>query len=346
MRMERFARPLIVLLVLAAAAGTVAFSLTGAKYTLTLDFTNADGVVKGADVTIAGVNAGKVEDLTVKGKVAAVTVSLDPKFAPVHGGVKAIVRSVGLLGHKYIELIDPKPKGSNVDSGTELTIDSTTSPTDLDQINAIFDASTREKIKTMTNEGAIALGGRAQILNSDLEQLRNLAVAAEPVTGVLDQHQVALDRMTVAFDTFTQKLAIEDASLRSFIEHGSSVLASINAHNQQLAGLLVHGDATFTSLNTALTGNTDNLAGFFARGPSGLTSTNYNLDAGIPGLQMADAFRPSLFDLLYNMADSTTGRTGKADPNSLNSGTIFALRALAVPCITTKPAQPGPLTAC
>lgn len=333
MRKMIFSRPILVLAVVAAAAGTVAFSLGQSGYTLKLDFTNADGVVKGADVSIAGVNAGKVDDLTVKGTVAVVTVSLDSKFAPVHSGTKAIVRSVGLLGHKYVELVDPNRNGSQVASGTELTIDSTTSPTDLDQINAIFDASTREKLKIMTNQGAIALGGRAQTLNSDLEQLRNLAVAAEPVTGVLDQHQVALDRMTVAFDTFTQKLAIEDASLRAFVEHGSAVLASVNAHDQQLAGLLVHGDSTFTNLNTALTNNTDNLAGFFARGPSGLTTTNYNLDAGIPALTNADLFRPSLFDLIYNMADSTTTRTGTGNPNDPNSGTTYALRALAVPCI-------------
>ena len=110
------------------------------------------------------------------------------------------------MGNKYVELV-PGTGGGSLSSGSELTIQSTTSPTDLDQLNAIFDKPTRDEMRQMTLQGKIALGGRAQTLNTDLEQLRNLAVAAEPVTGVIDTHQVALDRATIAFDTLTQKLA-------------------------------------------------------------------------------------------------------------------------------------------
>src|ERR1700682_3194846 len=235
-------RPLIVLVLVLGLAGTVAAGFGQPDYTLKLDFTNADGVVKGADINIKGVQAGKVDDLKVQGRAAALTVTIDSKFAPIHSGAKAIIRSLGLLGNKYVEVIDGKGRGT-LASGSELTTDSTTSPTDLDQFNAIFDAPPREKIKILTNEGAIALGGRAQILNDDLRQLRNLAVAAEPVTGILDAHQGAPDRMPTSFDTFTQKLAIEDASLRAFVERGSSLLTTIAARDAQLGGLLAHGDA-------------------------------------------------------------------------------------------------------
>lgn len=333
--MKNLNRPLIVILVLLAGAGTAAFGFGSPGYTVKLDFTNADGVVKGADININGVMAGKVDNLAIKGKVAVVTASIDSKYAPLHSGAKAIIRSVGLLGHKYVEVLQGNPNGAELASGSELTIDSTTSPTDLDQINAIFDAPTREKLKTLTNEGAIALGGRAQILNDDLRQLRNLAVAAEPVTGILDAHQVALDRMTTSFDTFTQKLAIEDASLRAFVDRGSNLLTVVAARDAQLGGLLAHGDATFKNLDVALTGNEGNLAGFFARGPSGIASTNYQLDAGIPALKVTTPILPNLFDLLYNIADSTSGRDGTGDPNQVNSGTQYALRVLAVVCIQT-----------
>ncbi len=145
--------------------------------------------------------AGNVQNLELKDSVGVLRVSIDPKFAPMHTDTKAIIRSVGLLGNKYLEVLPGPSQGPELKSGTELTIDSTTSPTDLDQINAIFDAPTRDKLKTLTLQGEIALGGRAQTLNTDLRQLRNLAAAAEPVTGIIDTHQVALDRATIAFDT-------------------------------------------------------------------------------------------------------------------------------------------------
>jgi phospholipid/cholesterol/gamma-HCH transport system substrate-binding protein len=323
---------LVLVLLLGVAGGTVAAGFGQPDYTLKLDFSNADGVVKGADLNINGVQAGKVDSLEVKGNAAVVTVSVDSKFAPMHSGAKGIIRSLGLLGNKYVEVIDGNKSGAELSSGAELTIDSTTSPTDLDQFNAIFDAPTREKIKTLTNEGALALGGRAQVLNRDLLQLRNLAVAAEPVTGVLDSSQVAMDRATVAFDKLTQELVNEDASLRGLVNHGSSVLSAAGAHSQELAGLLAHGDATFTRLDSALNGNENNLAGFFARGPSGISSANYQLDAAIPVIKVTQPILPALFDLLYNVADSTSGVIGPGNPNDPNSGALTTLRVIAQPC--------------
>lgn len=331
MRVRQHIRPLLVLVLVLGLAGSIAAGFGQPDYTLKLDFNNADGVVKGADLNINGVQAGKVDSLEVKGKVAVVTVSIDSNFAPMHSGAKGLIRSLGLLGHKYVEVIDGKG-GGQLASGSELTTDSTTSPTDLDQINAIFDAPTRAKIKTLTNEGAIALGGRAQVLNDDLRQLRNLAVAAEPVTGVLDSSQVALDRATIAFDTFTQQLVKEDASVRGFVSHGSSVLGSAAVHSQELGGLISHGDATFTRLDSALNGNQNNLAGFFVRGPSGIASANYQLDASIPVIKVTQPILPGLFDLIYNMADATSGLLGPGDSNNPNSGAINTLRVVAQPC--------------
>ena len=267
--------------------------------------------------------------------------SIDPKFAPLHTDTKAIIRSVGLLGNKYLEILPGPSQGAELKSGTELTIDSTTSPTDLDQINAIFDAPTREKIKTLTLQGEIALGGRAQTLNTDLRQLRNLAVAAEPVTGIIDTHQVALDRATIAFDTLTQGLVREDAALRGLVEHGASVLTALQGNDPALAGLLVHGDHTFTNLDASLSGNETNLANFFARGPNDLTSTDYTLNAAIPMAKGVQPILPSLFQLLQNIQDSSVGRDGPADPNNPyppnNSGTQDILRVLAVLCPQANP---------
>ena len=326
-------RLLLLLAILAAVTGTVAAAEGVSGYTVKLDFTNADGLVVGEDATIAGVKMGRVADLSLRDSVAVVTVEFnDGRYAPLPANSKAIIRSVGLLGNKYVEIIPGKKGAASMPSGSELGIDSTTSPTDLDQINAIFDAPTREKIRTMTLQGAIALGGRAQILNADLRQLRNLALAAEPLTGVLDDHQVQLDRATVAFDELTQKLVREDASLRGLVEHGASVLSTIQAHDAQLTGLLEHGDATFSHLSTVLNGNESNLAGFFARQPTVISSSNYALDAGIPVLRAVNPIIPDLNQLLYNMQDATTGISGNTDPNQLNSQSVWALRAMAIVC--------------
>jgi virulence factor Mce-like protein len=317
--------------------GGFAFGPFSSPYTLKLDFTNIDGVVKGNNVLINGVQAGNVDNLELKDSVGVLTLSIDPKFTPLRQGTKAIIRSIGLLGNKYVEVLPGAASGAELKSGTELTIDSTTSPTDLDQLNAIFDAPTREKIKTLTLQGEIALGGRAQTFNSDLRQLRNLAVAATPLTGVIDDHQVALDRATIAFDTLTQGLVREDAALRGLVEHGASVFSVLQSNDAALAGLLVHGDHTLTNLDLVLAGNENNFANFMARGPSGLRSTDYSLNAAIPVTAESGRIVTPLFELLHNIQDSSGGRDGPGDPSNMNSGTQWILR----PMTTTCPAATG-----
>src|ERR1700738_3769132 len=104
--MRKYVVALIALALALGLAGTVATGFGRPDYTVLLDFTNADGVVKGADVNINGIQAGKVNSLQVQGKVAALNVTIDPKFAPLHSGAKAVIRSLGLLGAKYVEVID------------------------------------------------------------------------------------------------------------------------------------------------------------------------------------------------------------------------------------------------
>jgi len=330
-------KAILLFLIAAAAFGGVAAAQGLESYTLKIDFTNADGLVQNEDVTIAGAKVGKVQSLELHDSVAQVTVTVDSQHAPLPSGTKAILRSLGLLGNKYVELV-PGTGGGSLSSGSELTIQSTTSPTDLDQLNAIFDKPTRDEMRQMTLQGKIALGGRAQTLNTDLEQLRNLAVAAEPVTGVIDTHQVALDRATIAFDTLTQKLGREDASLRGLVEHGAGLLDAVQQHDAELAGLLSHGDNTFSHLDSILNGNENSLAGVFARQPSALRSSDYSVTAGIPVLRASQPLINPLFDLLYNFQDSVVGETGTGNPNDYSSGTLYGLRALAVVCDQIAPA--------
>jgi phospholipid/cholesterol/gamma-HCH transport system substrate-binding protein len=337
----KIGRLLLFVGLLSVVFGAAAFG-PASTYTIKMDFTNADGLVANEDVTIAGVKVGSIKSLDVSSKVAVVTIELtDTKFTPLRAGTRGLIRQLSLLGNKYVEIFPGPASGGQLASGSELGIDSTTSPTDLDQINAIFDAPTRQKLKAATLQGQIALGGRAQTLNTDLLQLRNLAVAAEPVTGVLDEHQVALDRATIAFDTLTQKLVREDAALRGLVDHGASVLTAVEAHDAELAGLLQHGDSSLGKLDTALNGNEGSLAGFFARQPTSLRATDFSVNSSIPITQATLPLLDPLFELLYNQWDSSIGRDGPADPNAPNSGTQYTLRALSVICPTVSTTSNG-----
>lgn len=77
--------------------------LTGTPYHLLFD--NAVGLVKDNPVTIAGVKVGTVSQIEVEGKLAKVTVYLNPKVK-LYPDAKSAIRAKSLLGEKYVS-IDP-----------------------------------------------------------------------------------------------------------------------------------------------------------------------------------------------------------------------------------------------
>ena len=87
-------------------------SFDKSNYTFTIIFDNVQGLNEGDDVNILGKRIGKVSDIKILGKKAAVEVSIDNSFAlsiPIDS--KLEVKSEGLMGSKYIS-IDP---GQNTD---------------------------------------------------------------------------------------------------------------------------------------------------------------------------------------------------------------------------------------
>jgi phospholipid/cholesterol/gamma-HCH transport system substrate-binding protein len=80
------------------------------EYTLTADFENAGGLLSGASVRVAGVNAGTVRSIQIAREPSGlarvkVTLNLGKAFQKaVRDDSVATIRSLGLLGDKYVEI--------------------------------------------------------------------------------------------------------------------------------------------------------------------------------------------------------------------------------------------------
>lgn len=94
-----------------------------ARLTMWTQFRNARGLIPGADVRIAGVNAGIVRSVSVvtpKGKAAVVSVALDISedyLSFVRDDSRASIRTLGPLGDKYVEIALGTPKGRELRPG-------------------------------------------------------------------------------------------------------------------------------------------------------------------------------------------------------------------------------------
>jgi phospholipid/cholesterol/gamma-HCH transport system substrate-binding protein len=124
-------------------------------YDLYALFDSAEGIVKGVPVEIAGVEVGRVKDITLEGGKARVVLQIHPEVQ-IGDDAQAIIRSKGVLGDKYVEIVLGSPEARPVEPDGQIA--RTQSPANIDillkQLSAIGD-----DIKNITESLSGVLGG-------------------------------------------------------------------------------------------------------------------------------------------------------------------------------------------
>lgn len=307
-------RPLILLSLAGAAVAGLAFLGGGssAGHTVTARFTDADGLVTGNEVRVAGVPAGTVQSITVGGNpstgpYAEAVLSIDSAHWPLHQGTKIAVRPQGVLSNVFVDLSPGPQSAAAIADGHLFGTNDTTSPVNLDQLADVFNGDTRAAIRTQLQEGVIALGGNgASDLNAVIAQLDPLTNALVPLTSVLDQRSPELDRLNAEFDTITAKLASEDKNLSGLIANGNVLLTALATKQHELQGTLDHAAGVLGSLDAGLQGEQGNLASIFQKGPNALDQLQQAAAVLAPLIQAVDPHIPHL-DLLLDEFVSGTG---------------------------------------
>jgi ABC-type transporter Mla subunit MlaD len=320
-------RALMLLACGAAAAAGVAFLGGGSSHQVLAQFTDADGLVAGNEIRVAGLQTGGTVDsvqVSVKdGKqVAVALLNIDDSDWPLHQGTTFAVRPKGVLSNVYVAMSPGSGSAPVLDASHVFSTKETSSPIQLDAFSNLFNQDVRESIRTQIQEGVVAFGGSgADNTNGLLQNLNPLTANLSPVTQVLAQRSPELDRLNGEFDTITAELAHEDSNLRGVIENGNTFLHAIAVNAAATQGTLVHAAGTLGTLDQALSGEENNLAAIFRKGPSSLDSSANLADMTNPVLAYVNPHIPSL-DVLLNYFLSATGwqTTGPNNgPTVLNS---------------------------
>ncbi len=112
----------VIIIVIILALGQRSHLFTR-QYSLTATFENAGGLISGASVRVAGVNAGTVRHIRiVRGPSGEAKVQLDLSLgvafqADIRDDSVATIRSLGLLGDKYVEITLGSENASSLPNG-------------------------------------------------------------------------------------------------------------------------------------------------------------------------------------------------------------------------------------
>lgn len=183
----RRAAGIALLAVVAVAAVTVLLGAGGddrgtRRYWLELD--NAFGLTDGADVKVAGVRAGTIEQITLDRRTLHALVELRIRragFGDLRADVSCETRPQSLIGEYFVDCA-PGTSARRLPDGARIPVGRTATTVPPDLVNDIMRRPYRERFAIIYNELGGALAGRGDDLN---ETIRRASPALREVDRVL-----------------------------------------------------------------------------------------------------------------------------------------------------------------
>ena len=248
-------------LVLAAALVAVVLLGDGGGRQYRLVFENDGQLVRGNDVQIGGRRVGNVDDIQLTDdNRAAVTITVDEPYAPLHEGTKATIRlaSLSSVANRYISL-EPGPNNApELEEGATLDVE-TASVVDIDQLFNTLDEETREGLADLIQGSADQYAGRtreiaraARYFSPFLSSTRELVEDLSRDTAMLEQALVSTARVMGAVSARRDELTALIGSLNTMMGAIARENAGLAQALGELPGALREANTTFVDLRNAL----------------------------------------------------------------------------------------------
>ncbi|HBO84206.1 MAG TPA: hypothetical protein DD641_04390 [Deltaproteobacteria bacterium] len=275
----------IILVYMSLRIGGIQFG-KGEGYEIFVKLPSAAGLDKDASVRIAGVEVGRVKDILLEDNKAKVIIRVHPDVK-VGTDFVAVLKTKGLLGERYLELIPGSPNASMIEHGGEIT--RVTTYTDMDRlVGQLSEIAT--DIKAVSSSVSSVLGG-----GEGEAVLRRIVTNIEEVTTnlntVISSNDEKFGRMLTNFEEFSKLL--KDKSPE--IADGMKNIAD--------------------NLNQVITENRENLKG----GISNLKSASVKLEETMETLnKLAKNVEPKIDDAITSIG----GAAKKVDDTASSIGNV------------------------
>ncbi|MBI5588256.1 MAG: MCE family protein [Deltaproteobacteria bacterium] len=210
-------------------------------YTITVNFDSAAGLDKDASVRVAGVEVGRVKEITLKNSKAHLILEIKHGIK-IGKDFTAMLTTKGLLGEKYLELVPGSPSAPPLKDGDEIT--HTTSYADMDKLVTILSDVSKD-VKSVTDSLSKVLGGPEgeQTLRNIVKNIEELSFRVNSIVAKNDEQ---LTNVFKNLDQFTALLKNEGPGITDEIK-----LAAKNLNEAVLK--------TSSNLNSMIDDNRGNL---------------------------------------------------------------------------------------
>ncbi len=217
-------------------------------YNLTVDFETAAGLEPKANVKMAGVPVGKVEEIKLEGDRARLVLRIDKEIRIPVDSI-ASIQTQGLLGEKYVEILPGKQKDRVLPAGGRVA--NTQPPVNLDEIVRKLSLIADDvKRFTETLSGTI---GTEEGKKAMSEILQNVREASSVLRNVTTGNEERLNRILANIDRLSgdlqeissankEDVRVTIANLREFSqtlkEQTPGLAKKLEAMGDQVSGVI------------------------------------------------------------------------------------------------------------
>lgn len=209
------------------------------QYNVTVQLPASGGLYTNANVTYRGTEVGRVTAVELTDTGVQAQLSLTSSI-PIPSDLTAEVHSQTAIGEQYVALVPATGEAPPLTDGDVIPRDRTTVPPDinalLDDTNRGFEAIPKGNLKTVIDEGYIAIGGLgpeiARSVSGSAALARGASENLHALTNLIDNTPPILDTQTETSD-----------SIRAFSANMAAISEQLRANDAGVQGMLHTGPA-------------------------------------------------------------------------------------------------------
>ncbi|NLU62081.1 MCE family protein [Rhodococcus sp. HNM0563] len=241
---------IVVLIVgLTAAISIPSFWYQARTEPFTAEFANAAGLAVGDPVYVAGVPAGRVENIVLTGRHVDVEFRLDDDRT-VGNTSTASVRLETVLGKRYL---DVRPSGVD-DGGNTIPIDRTTVPYSLDEVGAGAQRVSQELDLDAMEQMMTTL---SQVMPSDSGEIERTLTGISAASSAFGRHSDQFDQLLEMSRRLSEMaVAQQDLVVETAVD-ARTLVQTMAVRKEALTGLANNLRAVITTLSQTFTENRD-----------------------------------------------------------------------------------------
>ena len=201
-------------------------------YDVNIYFDSASGLEEDVSVEIAGVEVGRVRKILLENGKALVILRIDSKVK-LRKDVKASIRSRGILGDKYVVLVQGSPAAPLIEPDGRII--NTVSTTDLDSLMNVL-GEVANNINKLTRSFANVMGGKK---------------GEASLRSIIDSMKSVAETLNITVQDNNEELVKIIANLSEFSTTINEISSQINRGEGSI-GKLINEEDTVEKLNGTL----------------------------------------------------------------------------------------------